>query len=104
VRELTSYPARVFGLSDRGLLAPGLAADITIFDPQTVAPLEVEIRRDLPGGGTRTFKEVRGIPWVIVNGEPIVEQGKLTGAAPAAIRSDRAMSWSCRWIRSCPWT
>jgi N-acyl-D-aspartate/D-glutamate deacylase len=87
VRELTSYPARVFGLTDRGRLAPGLAADITIFDPQTVAPLDVEIRNDLPGGGTRTFKEVQGLPWVIVNGEPIVENGALTGAKPGKVLS-----------------
>jgi N-acyl-D-aspartate/D-glutamate deacylase len=85
VHELTARPAQVFGLSDRGRLAPGLAADIVLFDPETVAPLAVERVADLPSGGTRIVRRARGIPWVLVNGTPIVEDGALTGERPGRL-------------------
>ena len=49
VRRITSMPADLFGLRDRGRLAPGLAADITVFDPRTIADHEPELVHDLPG-------------------------------------------------------
>ena len=54
VRRITSMPADLFGLRDRGRLRPGLAADITVFDPDTIADHEPELVHDLPGGGPRS--------------------------------------------------
>src|SRR5207245_10390566 len=53
VRRLTFELASTFGIYDRGLLRPGLAADITIFDPDTINPLPVDTVHDLPAGGWR---------------------------------------------------
>src|SRR5262249_37128741 len=50
VRRLTFESASVFGLHDRGLLQPGLAADIVVFDPNTVQPLPHEVVHDFPTG------------------------------------------------------
>lgn len=79
VRRLTSEPADFLGIKDRGRLAPGLAADITIFDPNTIdsAPRQ-EMRNDLPGGGLRFVMPASGIEYTVVNGELIYEHGKPT--------------------------
>jgi N-acyl-D-amino-acid deacylase len=50
VRMITLQPARLWSLHDRGLLAPGNAADIALFDPVTVAPLMPKVVNDLPRG------------------------------------------------------
>ena len=81
VRRLTSDPADFFGISDRGRLALGLAADITIFDPSTVGSSNRGERRfDLPGGAKRMVMPSRGIVHTIVNGECLYEQGAVTQA------------------------
>lgn len=85
VRKLTWMQARVFGIPDRGLLAPGLAADLVVFDPSTVAPREPELAHDLPGGAPRMIQHADGIRLVIVNGEVVVEDGALTGARPGSL-------------------
>ena len=73
VHKMTALPAQRLGLTDRGVLRPGLKADIAVFDPARV--------RD-----TATFEQPHsyadGVPYVIVNGEVIVDQGKITGARP----------------------
>ncbi len=84
VAALTSVAAEFIGLKDRGTLEPGKAADLVIFDPDKVAPAALE-SLDFPGGGTRLRKGAHGIPWVVVNGVPIVENGKATGAAPGRL-------------------
>jgi N-acyl-D-aspartate/D-glutamate deacylase len=53
VKRLTFDSTSVFGIYDRGLLRPGLAADITIFDPDTINPMPQEIVHDFPAGGKR---------------------------------------------------
>ena len=76
VRQLTSQPAEVFGIRDRGRLAPGLAADVTVFDPEQVDCAPVRRVRDLPAGADRLVADARGIEAVVVNGVVIRERGQ----------------------------
>jgi N-acyl-D-amino-acid deacylase len=85
VRRLTFDPATIFGLYDRGLLRPGMAADIVIFDPDTVRPLPTDIVRDFPAGGWRVREAAAGITATIVNGAVLLENGKHTGALPGRV-------------------
>jgi N-acyl-D-aspartate/D-glutamate deacylase len=85
VRKLTFHSASVFGLNDRGLLRPGLAADITVFDPDTVDALEPETVNDLPGGGPRLMQKSRGIHYTVVNGTVLMEKNQHTGAYPGQL-------------------
>lgn len=81
VRRLTSDPADFYGIRDRGRLRPGLAADITIFDPHTVGSgNRGERRYDLPGGAKRMVMPSRGILHTIVNGACVYENGAVTAA------------------------
>ena len=75
VRKLTSQPAELFGLSDRGRLAPGLAADVTVFDPDAVGCSPLRRVRDLPAGADRLVSDARGIRAVVVNGRVLREDG-----------------------------
>ncbi len=85
VRRLTFNSASVFGLYDRGLLRPGMAADITIFDPDTVRPLPLEVVHDFPTGAKRIKEPAAGIRATVVNGEVLMEDGKHTGALPGRV-------------------
>ena len=81
VRRLTSDPADFYGITDRGRLQAGLAADIAIFDPQTVGSANRGERRyDLPGGAKRMVMPSRGVRYTIVNGECVFADGNLTDA------------------------
>jgi N-acyl-D-aspartate/D-glutamate deacylase len=80
VEKLTGEPARVFGLDDpnggRGLLREGMAADITVFDPDTVAPGPLRRIHDFPANGERlTADAPAGMTHTIVNGVPIRVDG-----------------------------
>jgi N-acyl-D-aspartate/D-glutamate deacylase len=68
VRRLTSDPARKYRIPKRGVIAPGYAADVLLFDPRTVGLSPLEKRADLPGGGTRMIRTPRGVHGVWVNG------------------------------------
>jgi N-acyl-D-aspartate/D-glutamate deacylase len=85
VRRLTAESASTFGIYDRGLLHPGLAADITIFDPETVRTLPEDVVHDFPAGGWRVRELAEGIKCTIVNGEVLIEDGKPTGALPGRV-------------------
>jgi len=86
VRRLTSDPADVFGIRDRGRLAPGLAADLVIFDAARVGSTNRGERRfDLPGGAKRMVMPSRGIEHTVVNGVVTWTDGKLTGAAAGQV-------------------
>ncbi|HMF48455.1 MAG TPA: amidohydrolase family protein, partial [Candidatus Saccharimonadales bacterium] len=91
VAKLTFRVASVFGLNDRGLLRPGLAADIAVFDPATINTLEPEYVRDLPGNETRMIQKATGVPFTVVNGEIVIENGAPTGARPGKVL--RPGSW-----------
>jgi N-acyl-D-amino-acid deacylase len=75
-RSSTSLPARIMGLEDRGVLRIGAAADVVVFDVNRI--------RD-----KSTFFEphqyAEGIDFVLINGEFVVDQGKLTGALPGKV-------------------
>jgi N-acyl-D-amino-acid deacylase len=69
VRKLAGEPADMFGFQGRGYLRPGYAADVTVFDPATVAPGPQRRLRDLPADGERlTNEEPTGMRHVMVNG------------------------------------
>jgi N-acyl-D-aspartate/D-glutamate deacylase len=86
VRRLTSDPADFFGIRDRGRVQTGLAADITIFDPQTIGSANRGERRyDLPGGAKRMVMPSRGVRYTIVNGTPVYVEGALTEAKPGRV-------------------
>ena len=75
VRMLTSRPAEVAGLADRGRLAEGLPADVTVFDPDTVGAGPLKRVYDFPGGADRLISQERGVRAVVVNGVPIRQDG-----------------------------
>jgi len=84
--RLTAHPAAVFGISDRGTIQPGMAADLVAFDPDTVAPSDRERVYDLPGGADRVLARSRGIEHVWVNGTEIVRDGEdVPDVAPGMI-------------------
>ncbi len=85
VRRLTFESASTFGLYDRGLLRPGMVADIVIFDPDTVRPLPLEVVHDFPTGAKRIKEPAQGIMATVVNGEVLLEDGKHTGALPGRV-------------------
>jgi N-acyl-D-amino-acid deacylase len=81
VRRMTSDPADFFGIRDRGRIAPGLAADLAIFDPATIGSVgRPERRYDLPGGAKRMVMKSSGVEYTVVNGAVTWQEGKLSGA------------------------
>jgi N-acyl-D-amino-acid deacylase len=85
IRKLTFIPASLFGFSDRGLVRPGMAADLMVFDPATISPLEPGEAHDLPGGAKRRKQLAKGIEWTLVNGQVLMERGQHTGAYPGKV-------------------
>ena len=86
VSRITSEPADLFGIRDRGRLSPGLAADIVVFDADTVGSADRgEKRFDLPGGVKRMVMPATGIGFTIVNGVVVYEHGDMTGALPGQV-------------------
>ena len=76
IQMLTSRPAEVFGISDRGLLTIGRPADIVLLDPDTVGAGPLRRVHDLPGGGDRLVVDAYGIDAVVVNGTIIRQNGE----------------------------
>jgi len=86
IRRITSHPADVLGFPQRGRLAVGLPADVTIFDPATIgSDRRAQASHDLPGGGFRFIVPGRGINYTIVNGQIVYESGAHTGALPGQV-------------------
>jgi len=85
VRKLTFMVASIFGLPDRGLLRPGMAADLVVFDPATIRECAPEMVQDLPGNEKRLIQKAVGIETTIVNGQVLVERGAHTGALPGMV-------------------
>jgi len=85
VRMITLAPALAWGFSDRGLLRPGMVADLNVFDPATVGPAVPTLVDDLPGGGRRLEQRSQGFLATLVNGQVTVRDGALTGASPGRL-------------------
>jgi len=85
VRMLSFEPATHWGFTDRGLVREDMAADLLVFDPETIAPEMPEVVRDLPAGARRLTQRARGIAATVVNGEVVLRDGKPTGALPGQL-------------------
>jgi N-acyl-D-aspartate/D-glutamate deacylase len=91
IRKLTFMPASIFGINDRGLLRPGMAADVFVFDPATIDLEKPEQVNDLPEGAPRYIQHARGIRYTIVNGAVLMENGSHTGAYPGKVLRSQAI-------------
>jgi N-acyl-D-aspartate/D-glutamate deacylase len=90
IHEMSAKPAQLFGLRDRGVVAPGAFADLVVFDPATVAAAPARLVNDLPGGSARVTSDPIGMHHVFVNGIEIFRDGKHTGETPGTVlRSGR---------------
>ena len=88
---LSRKPARLFGMHDRGVLAPGMRADLNVLDPERIAARDIEIVRDLPGGAKRIIQRADGYHATVVAGEVVLRDGEDTGGRPGrAVRRRRA--------------
>ena len=85
IHKLTFHPASIFGLQGRGLLRPGYAADIAIFDPQTVNAEEPTWANDFPANTKRMVQQSIGMHYTIVNGTVINDHGRMTGDLPGQV-------------------
>jgi N-acyl-D-aspartate/D-glutamate deacylase len=85
VRMLTLVPATLWGFSDRGLIREGFAADLVVFDPDTIVAEMPEVVHDLPAGAKRLVQRARGVAATVVNGEVLLREGKHTGALPGRL-------------------
>ncbi|WP_328350758.1 amidohydrolase family protein [Mycobacterium sp. NBC_00419] len=85
VQELTSVPARVAGLADRGRLAVGYKADVNVIDADALRLHQPTVKADLPAGGRRLDQTADGYVATIVAGEVIAENGVPTAARPGKL-------------------
>lgn len=85
VHRLTAEAADAWGIADRGLLKEGYAADVVIFDPETIDRGEEIFVNDVPGNANRYIRHASGIDKVIVNGAVVVDGGSYTDARAGVI-------------------
>jgi len=85
VRMLSFVPASHWGLTGRGLLREGWAADVVVFNPETVAPTLPELTYDLPAGARRLKQKATGFMASVVNGEVVLRNTEHTGALPGQL-------------------
>jgi N-acyl-D-aspartate/D-glutamate deacylase len=85
INKLTFQVASVYGIEGRGLVQPGYAADLAVFDPNTIAACEPEWADDYPAGMGRLIQRSVGMHYTVVNGKVICEDGKLTGELPGQV-------------------
>jgi N-acyl-D-aspartate/D-glutamate deacylase len=85
VQMITAVPATLWGFHDRGLIREGMAADLVVFDPDTIMAEMPEVVDDLPAGARRLVQRTRGVAATVVNGEVLLRDGKHTGALPGQL-------------------
>jgi N-acyl-D-aspartate/D-glutamate deacylase len=92
VKLITCDTATQFGFHDRGLLREGMAADLVVFDPDTVGPRMPEVVCDLPAGAKRLRQKADGIRATVVNGEVLLRDNEPTGALPGRLLRKRRVA------------
>jgi N-acyl-D-amino-acid deacylase len=85
VRKMTSAPAQRLGLRDRGLVREGMWADLVLFDPEIIADQATYLN---------PYQYPKGIDYVLVNGQAVVERGEHTGKLPGQVLRHRRLSWT----------
>ena len=85
VQALTRKPAELVGLRDRGLLAPGLKADVNVIDLAALKLHAPRVTFDLPGGGRRLMQDAQGYRATLVDGEVTYRDGHATGVLPGRV-------------------
>ena len=90
IHYFTQQQADFFGIGDRGVIAPGYAADLAVFDLETLEHTADEPVRDIPCDTWRYTKAAAGYRATVVNGEPTWLEGALTGAKPGGFLDPKA--------------
>jgi N-acyl-D-aspartate/D-glutamate deacylase len=85
INRYTRAPAELIGLNDRGLIAPGMKADINLIDHANLSLSAPTIVHDLPAGGRRLMQTAKGYVATIVSGEVVIEHDRPTGALPGKL-------------------
>ena len=85
VRRITYDTATLWGLHDRGLVRTGMAADLVVFDADSIGPRLPEVAHDLPAGARRLKQTADGIKYTVVNGEVLLANNEHTGATPGQL-------------------
>lgn len=85
VKQITYNTATMWGLHDRGLLREGMAADLVVFDPQTIGARMPDVVHDLPAGAKRLKQTADGILNTVVNGEILLSNNEHCGAVPGRL-------------------
>ena len=85
IRKMTSFPAQRFGLHDRGVLRPGLAADLLVFDLERVRDHATNLYPHAYPFENIPPRYSEGFAWVFVNGVPVIEAGEHTGELPGRV-------------------
>jgi len=85
IKRQTSDTARAVGLYDRGVIAPGMKADINVIDPDVLGMAVPHMQFDLPAGGRRLMQRASGYAATIVSGTPVYRHGEATGALPGRL-------------------
>ena len=85
VHKLTQDSANVYGLNDRGIIAPGYKADLNIIDYEALKLEKPKMIYDLPANGKRLVQEARGYRMIIKDGVVTYENGHHTGALPGRL-------------------
>jgi N-acyl-D-aspartate/D-glutamate deacylase len=85
VQRYTRAPAELVGLRDRGLLAPGMKADLNLIDHAALSLAPPSIVHDLPAGGRRLMQRAKGYVATIVSGEVVIDHDQPTGALPGRV-------------------
>jgi len=85
IKVLAAHPAATLGLKDRGTIRPGMVADLVIFDPDTVRPLDPYTVNDMPGNGPRLVQKCEGMHYTVVNGRILTKDGEHTGNYPGRL-------------------
>lgn len=92
VQRMTQHTANMYGMHDRGVVAPGFKGDLNLIDFDALQLRRPEMRYDLPGGARRLLQAADGYKATIVSGQTILRNGESTGALPGRLLRGRQAS------------